>query len=303
MDSSLTQIRRIQLKQLEILKVFQDICRKHNLRYFAIGGTCLGAVRHKGFIPWDDDVDVAMPYEDYVKFLELSKTELPEYYSIFNPMNSKHCVFYCFYKVQDDRTAMIEPDSKNHPDQYTGIFIDIFALQGFPDGRLHQKLLKFISASCRNLNAALRRSPFEPPTTNSRKRWFFVLPILLLLSPLKLILPYNYFAVLREKFISKYKFGSCKQIMFPWRSNNHNKFGWYSNIFPYEDFSETIDLPFEDTTIAVPKGYDRYLTMEFGDYMTPPEGKAKDAHHSDGGIIDFSRPYTYYKNHPEAVKC
>ena len=73
----MSDIRSVQLRELEILKVFQDICSRHNLRYFAIGGTCLGAVRHKGFIPWDDDVDVAMPYEDYAKFKAIARTELP----------------------------------------------------------------------------------------------------------------------------------------------------------------------------------------------------------------------------------
>ncbi|MBR1604027.1 MAG: LicD family protein [Synergistaceae bacterium] len=72
-------VRKIQLAELDIFKAFKAICDRHNLRYFAIGGTCIGAIRHKGFVPWDDDMDVAMPYEDYKKFFEIAKTELPEH--------------------------------------------------------------------------------------------------------------------------------------------------------------------------------------------------------------------------------
>lgn len=89
-NEDMTLTRRIQLKELEILKVFQNICRRHGLRYFAIGGTCLGAVRHKGFIPWDDDIDVAMPYEDYLEFQRIAETDLPDNYGILSPLQKTY---------------------------------------------------------------------------------------------------------------------------------------------------------------------------------------------------------------------
>ena len=106
-NEDMTLTRRIQLKELEILKVFQDICRRHGLRYFAIGGTCLGAVRHKGFIPWDDDIDVAMPYEDYLEFQRIAETDLPDNYGILSPHTSKHCLFDYYTKLHDKTTSLM----------------------------------------------------------------------------------------------------------------------------------------------------------------------------------------------------
>ena len=79
-----SQLRRLQLVELDIMKIFSEICEKNNLRYFLVGGTMLGAVRHKGFIPWDDDMDVGMPRPDYEKFLQIVRNNLPEGYSFLN---------------------------------------------------------------------------------------------------------------------------------------------------------------------------------------------------------------------------
>ncbi|MBQ3376643.1 MAG: LicD family protein, partial [Synergistaceae bacterium] len=91
----------MQLVELDIFKAFKAICEKHNLRYFAIGGTCIGAVRHHGFIPWDDDMDVAMPYEDYVKFFEVAPSELPEKYKFIHPTVDG------ISRIYDEKTTMI----------------------------------------------------------------------------------------------------------------------------------------------------------------------------------------------------
>ena len=79
-----SQLRQLQLYELNLLKTFADICEKNNLRYYMIGGTILGAVRHKGFIPWDDDIDIGMPREDYIRFLEIAQKSLPHQYKILN---------------------------------------------------------------------------------------------------------------------------------------------------------------------------------------------------------------------------
>ena len=286
MDSTLTLTRRIQLKELEILKVFQDICKRHNLRYFAIGGTCLGAVRHKGFIPWDDDVDVAMPYEDYVKFLELAKSDLPEHYEIITLNYAKSHWFSYFSKFHDARTTFIERPRMKFKDAYFGVFIDIFPMHGYPENKAARKFLNAVLAVCNNLNFK-RRLPWRNQVTlRAKVLW-------ILASPFKLLVPYYFFSSLHEKIMSRYPFGASKYVNFPTT---------YRTVYPYEDFKETIDMPFEDITIPVPKGYDRYLTMAYGDYMTPPPEKHRIPAHAEGGIIDFDRPYTYYQEHPEAIK-
>lgn len=291
-DEYLSLNRKIQLKELEILKVFQDICRRHNLRYFAVGGTCLGAVRHKGFIPWDDDIDVGMPYEDYVQFLEIAKTELPENYGLLTYMNCKHGGFN-FCKLHDKNTAFLSPYQKPYHDIYTGMFIDIFPWHGSPKSRTTEKFLSILRDNVlKKLNRKIR-CPLAWSKSFGKVSWF-------LLWPMRLFLPHYFFSVLQEKIMSKYPFGCSDRVTFP-ESNHRSKYGCNPAIFPYSFFDGTVELPFEDTTIAVPRDYKGYLAMDFGDdYMQLPPEEKRFSHHGENAIIDFERPCAYYMEHPEA---
>ena len=124
------EVKDIQSNCLDTLVVVDQICKRHNLRYYLVGGTMLGAVRHGGFIPWDDDVDIAMPRADYEKFLRIAPEELTkdrslQTYSLVNyPIH--------FIKVIDNRTAVVEKSLK-HQGLKTEIFIDVFPLDGVPN--------------------------------------------------------------------------------------------------------------------------------------------------------------------------
>ena len=103
----------LQKKQLEILKAFIKVCEKYNLRYFLVGGTCLGAARHKGFIPWDDDIDVGMPREDYDKYVLLQKEyEGTPYFIQTWKSDPRYC--YNFAKLRDSSTTFIENYFMSH---------------------------------------------------------------------------------------------------------------------------------------------------------------------------------------------
>ena len=118
----------LQKRLLVILKEFARVCGKHNLRYFLNGGTCLGAIRHKGFIPWDDDVDVMMPREDYEKFLTLQYEYEGTPYFI-QSWKSDPRYTYGFAKLRDSSTTFIEDFYRNHRINH-GVWIDIFPLDG-----------------------------------------------------------------------------------------------------------------------------------------------------------------------------
>ncbi len=124
------EIKEMQKIELEILKSFSKICDEHKLRYFLSNGTLLGAIRHKGFIPWDDDIDVYMPRNDYMTFLQLVGSSLEPHYKLLTPYNSKEYI-YTYAKLYDDRTILIEwPDTV----RYTiGVYIDIFPVDGLPE--------------------------------------------------------------------------------------------------------------------------------------------------------------------------
>ena len=129
------EIRPLQLKILETLLAIDEVCRKHNLRYYIIAGTLLGAMRHKGFIPWDDDIDIAMPRSDYDKLLAHCKEWLPAQYELIcaeNDTNYPHP----FAKIQNADTTLIE---REHMNYLGGIYIDVFPLDGVPENRIARR--------------------------------------------------------------------------------------------------------------------------------------------------------------------
>jgi lipopolysaccharide cholinephosphotransferase len=121
-------MNELQKKQLEILKEFDRVCRENNLTYFANGGTCIGAIRHNGFIPWDDDVDVMMPREDYEKLLKLQNPWSDSKYFLQTFRTDKHYVLN-FAKLRDSSTTYLESLFYNIRQNH-GVWIDIFPLDG-----------------------------------------------------------------------------------------------------------------------------------------------------------------------------
>ena len=116
----------LQNRLLIMLKWFHEFCVEHNLRYFALGGTLLGAIRHKGFIPWDDDIDVGMPRADYNKLMELSD-QIQSPYVLETPQSPAKDFIYAYCKLFNTDTTLIEKRKKN---MKRVIYIDIFPLDG-----------------------------------------------------------------------------------------------------------------------------------------------------------------------------
>lgn len=154
---------RLQRVETDILKAVDAVCRENGLVYFLDGGTCLGAVRHGGFIPWDDDADIGMPYDDYQKFLEIAPTALPEGYSLHTCTNSEG--FSALWsKVYKDGTRFIDANSKEASSNQ-GIFVDIFPF--FPmesDERARSKQVR----SCANWQCMSYLHAFSNPKNTGR---------------------------------------------------------------------------------------------------------------------------------------
>lgn len=281
------QIKEIQQVELRILKEFKRICNKYHLRYFAIGGTCIGAVRHNGFIPWDDDIDIAMPFEDYRKFQAIASKELLSNYSLFKPENHAYWNDN-FMKLQNDDTTFIEASKAKHKDCYTGVNIDIMPIYGMPNGKRKQCFTSVICDILLFLNKRQRSPLCEQDSKLQKIIWFLNFPI-------RKYKTYNYYTCLLKKMFEKYSFSYSDKIIFGWRKrpSRFHKNYTYQNVFNYEDFKEMTELRFEDTSIAVPCGYDRYLTMDFGNYMKlPPKEKRYPQHETV--LIDLNKSYKYY---------
>lgn len=268
----MSNLIEIQKKEKEILASFQTICKKYGLGYFAIGGTCIGAVRHKGFIPWDDDIDVAMPYEDYRKFLKVAEKELPDNLKIISDKNCRHFLAN-FFKIHDISTTFIEAGNEAFTDRYCGIFVDVFPVFYLPDNVfLRNMLLYFIEFTNKlSIHARYPDSYFSSRVSKMMHK---------VLKPVVFGKTFNYYSILQEKILSKYDHKECRYLVFPWRGRPKKGLDFtYKEVFFAADFAETIDVSFDEVTISIPVGYDRYLKMDFGNYMElPPEEKRVGVH-------------------------
>lgn len=239
--------------QLQLLKDFADYCEKHNLRYCLDAGTLLGAVRHKGFIPWDDDIDVIMPRPDYERFYELTKTQ-PVTENIEVRCN-RNCETYStpIIKLMDNRTDGHEEHLAD--EIMSGVWIDVFPMDGVPsDKKLREEHIAHIMKLYKRLEYASRPLKFTPNPLKLAKR-------------LAIYLGYHHFGYKKladelDVLAQKYRYEDCEDI-------GLLAFG-YCPIISKKDYEETILLPFEGLQFRAPKNYDKYLTILFGDYMTPP---------------------------------
>ena len=135
---------------LDMLEIFMGICKKHDLRFFMAGGSMLGTVRHKGFIPWDDDIDVGMPRRDYNKLKKILPAELPEHLVVQLMGQGNDDSYWPFIKIRNCSTAAIDMYHTDlHMCHNMGMFIDVFPIDGIPQGRLTKKVFNRINKEFR----------------------------------------------------------------------------------------------------------------------------------------------------------
>ncbi len=267
------KVKKIWAVELNLLEYFDNLCREHNLRYFIEYGTLLGAVRHQGFIPWDDDIDVVMFRDDYEKLKIVAQDAVcPPYF--FQDAYTDSMVG-AFSKLRDSRTTAIEfPDAL--PDYNQGIFIDIFPLDHVSDGVNMDltigEIQREIWMSIVNPQAfvSMIEQGHKPVLDTS-------LYMELLRMPVR-----ERIRTFEEFNISQ--FGKSGKVQFI------TDFLWGHPGLPQEWYSEVIYLPFENLMAPVPAEYDKILKHRFGDYMTPVQGKSD----HEGIFWDPDVPYTKY---------
>ena len=280
-------MNELQQKQLDILKAFIKVCNKYNLEYFLVYGTALGAIRHKGFIPWDDDIDVAMPRKDYDKYIELQKEYEGTPYFI-QTFKSDPCYIYNYAKLRDSSTTFLENAFKNHRINQ-GVFIDVFPVDGMSkeegDREKIGKKNKFIWRQVYfSYLPALRRKV--------HKRTWFKDILLNIVAGLFYVFDIAHYRNKRvERFVRQVSFEEAKMagIMFG--------FTWRINCMPADIFRETIKVPFEDIEVRVVKDYDRYLTLLYKDYMKFPPKEQQVGHHYNSGVSLEQGYEDYMKEH------
>lgn len=250
--------------QLGILSAFADFCEKNELRYFLAYGTLLGAVRHKGYIPWDDDIDVHMPREDYEKFIYLFKKENKNDQFVITTPQDSHAR-HSFVKMSDTRTAKIEKGVE-YSGHYLGIDIDVWPLDGQPeDYKTFEKRYKKLKLLYFMFFARITKLGY-----GSLKRRVKVLALRMVSGSKKSIINKT------EKIHRDYPYATSPYVGTQISFRNP-----LCDRYPKEWFREQVLLDFEGYKFKAPVDYDKILTQRYGDYMQLPPLEEQVTHHSN----------------------
>lgn len=238
---------------LRIMDEIDRLCQRNGLRYILDGGTLLGAVRHKGFIPWDDDMDILMPRDDYMRFIQLAKEQLPAGYT-FQCIESTKYYPYNFGKVRATETIFREQSTGHLPINH-GIYVDIFPMD-YVDTSKPRRLnyvLRWVS------HYTMLRYQKLKILDKKRYRFAYLIPLSIINKRITALMEYR----LKKQGDTVAKL--CHQ-------------GPNKPPVSVSLFDDTLLAPFEDKMFRIPKAYDQYLTERFGDYMTPPPLDKRDNH-------------------------
>lgn len=270
-------LRKVQLVQLEIAKEVKRICEKNDISYFMDGGTLLGAVRHKGFIPWDDDMDFGFTRDNYEKFINVAGKELTSEFFL-QTWDSDKEFGYAFAKIRKKGTVYQERIAQDNSAN-CGIFIDLFPYDNLPDGQ-YERIILFTKLTFLKmlLKIKVNYKPWMENENINYKRRLVYLPIQVLS---------HFFSKekIKNLYIRIVKKANEKEskMIYPQVAEKLGAWAMQKNFF-----SEYISLKFENTDFSAPSHYREFLTDGYGDYMTPPPIEKRQNGH---GVvkIDFGK--------------
>lgn len=261
-------IKQLQAVDLAIVKEVIQICDNHNLLYYMIGGTMLGAIRHKGFIPWDDDIDIGMPREDYEKFLEIAPRKFSSHLELVNYKTDPNYQYY-ITRVRDTTTKLEEIRIGNDS-KYTHASIDIFPLDGAPNNVVLRKIYYLRVMFHRAMMSLCYRDSID----EARKRSF---KERILLFFLKKIPIHKIFNPIKEK-------NRIDKLMRKYPIEKSNEIGCLMGAYrtremvPKVFFGNGEFYKFEDIEMRGPEKYHDFLSLVYGDYMKLPPKESRKTH-------------------------
>lgn len=263
-DITLDEMKKI---EFDILKDVVKYCNLNNIRYYLAAGTLLGAIRHKGFIPWDDDIDIVMPRSDYIKFIQGYQDFADENYELSSIHNNKDHLF-TFAKVYDRRTEKIESGIVYNTKNIGGVEIDVFPLDGVPKDQIksdkffkwQQRWFKLYSYS------VLKYTKSANHLKDAIKN--------LVITVCRIIGKNNFIRVINRRAM-KYDFESSDFIALsvaPYYGNRER--------MAKSNYLEQVEVQFENEYFYAPIGYDEHLTNIYGEYMKLPPLERQVTHHN-----------------------
>ena len=264
--------RKLQLKILDIAKDIDKLCKDNNIEYYILYGSALGAVRHKGFIPWDDDFDIGMTYDNYIKFLELCEEKFDKEKYYVQTYDKEQDYYLSFSKIRDITTTLIEEGNKDI-DIVRSVYVDVFPIVGAPNNKLKEKILKINRAFMLSANKNVINNKFLKVIFN----------IILKIFGRTKILKYT------TKRCFKYDCNDCDY----WVSIADGD-GFEQNKMKKEIYGKPKYIDFEDTKLPVPAKADIYLKSIYGNYMEIPSKKQIKEREHTPYYLDFNLPYNEY---------
>ena len=267
---------KLKLIEIDLLDNFIKVCKKYDLKYYVIGGTLLGTVRHKGFIPWDDDIDVAMPRNDYIRFEKIAAKELPNYI-FFQTRNSDPEYYLTMGKLRNSNTTFVETSVKNLNINH-GIFIDVFPLDYYPENIIKQSLIDFNNLLLRfRFKKEMPIEAYKKKNVIGRTIDYIFSNIMTLFLP-TVDLAYKYRYMLHR---------SCKNSRL-WA--NYGGAWGKKEIVPKQWYGKGKEMQFENIKVNVPEKYDLWLRRVYRNYMELPPVEKRVTHHYTE-IIDVEHSY------------
>ena len=246
----------VQKELLNIYKVVKQLCEKHDISFYAIGGTALGAVRHHGFIPWDDDIDLGIPVNDYNKFIKICKKELPSPY-VFEPLH----IFGG--KIHNTNTTFLEAQSVfSQTTKCNGVYIDIFPLIGTPnDSEKRNSFLEELHQYFIEAFVYDRYPNCSKMSKSEINKW-------------------------RDDILSRYSQSESEYV---------TEFATgFDFIKKASGMDHPINMPFENTFVPVMSTYEEDFKVEYGDWRKLPPADQRHTH-DKYTLIDLKKPYLYYQ--------
>lgn len=262
------EFRRLQLIQLDLLKELDRVCRANNITYTVSDGSLLGAVRHKGFIPWDDDIDVSMLREEYEKFKKVAN-QLNSDIAYFQDHTTDPNYIWGYGKLRRVGTSFVRV-GQGHLHYQDGVGIDVFPMDDVPNclfGRMIQDFKLFM----------MRKHLYAQVAIKNEKKKFplFLYKIMAKKSPHKVLKRF-------DKMVKKSKNDNNKEVrLYLYQAPGKQYLKQplkHRYSMPKSWFKDVMDMPFEDMIVKGSKDYDAYMTYIYGDYMTPLAENKRDPH-------------------------
>lgn len=276
-----TELEDLHKEILRMAEYFTGFCKEHDLLCYFCGGGCIGTIRNHGFIPWDDDLDFFMPRPDYQRLIALWDKESADKrfkMQVLTPTFRDH---NNFVTIRDAETTLIKPYQRQL-DIVHGVNLDIFPLDGCPAGKWQRKM---------QIVYAMLHSLYRTETVPVKHGRFIELGGRIALGIVPSAKMRARIWKWAERKMSQYPFDQCDRI-----TELSSGPAYWHNEYEKAWFASALYLPFEDTVMPVPVGYDSYLRMVFGDYMSLPPNDKRIAKH-DAVVLDTHKSYLNYREY------